>query len=200
MSFFSLLDQTMNHREPFDKSKLYQHDLTNAARWGLAGGAVLACYQLGITLMRRNLYPKVTLKDAQEALHLDPIILDAFEKLQCYRDINVYLYASALHNTDRLLLLEEVLVKKEVLPSRDDKVIAFDYFRTAINRLKQLQVTVKKELGLDHGLAVLMIIDKIYSQLQKRLTNVLTVCYEFNPSNLIKQAERAIEEARRNRD
>jgi hypothetical protein len=195
MSFFSLLNHALDSKGPNDSTLLYQHDLKNAARWGLAGGVALGLYQLGLTLMRRKLHPEVQLIDQQEKLHLDSIIYDAFMQLQAYRKLNVFLFTTALHNTDRLLLLEDVLYQKEVFANKNDPIIAWTYFKMAVNRLKLFQMEVKQQLGKEHAFAVNTLVNKIYSQLQKHLMNILHMCQQFNVSDMIKQADRAIAEA-----
>jgi hypothetical protein len=94
-----------------------------------------------------------------------------------------------------LLLLEDVLYQKEVFANKNDPIIAWTYFKMAVNRLKLFQMEVKQQLGKEHAFAVNTLVNKIYSQLQKHLMNILHMCQQFNVSDMIKQADRAIAEA-----
>jgi len=196
-SFFNLLDGMMDRNDPKSPAKLYQHDISNAVRWGFMGGAALALYQLVVRVVRRQHNPTAELLDRQDALHLDTVVLDSFVELQAYRPLNTYLFSQSVHYVDRLLLLEDVLRRGEVVPERGDKTVAWVCFKGAINRLTELQYEVKDKLGAQHALAVNIIVTKIYEQLKKHLMNVLHLTRQFSVADMLKQAEKAIQEAQR---
>lgn len=197
MSFFNMLNSVMDNDEPSGKVKLYQHDVKNAVRWGLAGGVALAGYKLFVTLMRRKMTPDVELIDSQESLHLDTIIFESFLQLQSYREVNVYLFSQAIHYTDRLLLLKDVLARGEVPAEASDKHVAWHCFKGVINRLTEFQYCVKEQLGSQHALAVHVFVNRIYEQLRKHMLDLMHLTRQFNVHNMVKQAEHAIKNAQR---
>jgi hypothetical protein len=180
-----------------DKMKmiLYKNDINDFMKWGAIGFLGMGIYQLGMRVAKRNINPCVELKDRADSLNHDPIVRDSFINIQSYRDLNPWLFRTALQNVDHLLFLENALLTKSVSPTHNDKVISFSYFRMAVIRLNMLQILVKEELGNDHAMAVNIFVQKIYGQIQKHFLNVLHICSEFKPNNLIARAKQEVEAA-----
>lgn len=174
------------------KVQLYTHDYHQAALAGLLGGAALSVYQLWAVWARRNHYPNSELLDRQESLHLDTVIQQSFVQLQVYRNVDVFYFSTALHNIDRLLFLEDVLVRKEVFPSQDDAVIATEYYTIAKQRLNALQKLIKKEKGIKHYMVANTLINKIFGQVHRHFQNVLRMCSSFNVQDLLAYANQQI--------
>jgi hypothetical protein len=174
---------------------LQQTDVADFVKWGAIGAVSMGVYQLGMKVAQRKINPCVDLKDRGDSLNHDPIIRDAFINLQKYRELNIWLFKTALQNVDHLLFLEYALLSKSVSPTHTDKSIAFSYFRMAVIRLNMLQLLVKEHLGNDHGMAVNIFVKQVYTQIQKHFLNVLHICSEFKPSNLIARAQQEVDSA-----
>jgi hypothetical protein len=132
-------------------------------------------------------------EDRVESLHTDPSLQRAFRSLQEYRNLNPWLFTSAILNTDHLLFLEQALTSEQVLPTRNDKNLAFSHFRLAATRLRMFQECVKDKLGVAHAVTVNSLVKQIYIHLQGHFTAVLNVCTNFNPTRMLKEARRDIE-------
>lgn len=168
--------------------QLYPGDAQKFLKWGSIGFLGFGLYQMSVTLAKRNINPCVEFKDQVEALNADPIIRDAMVQLQNYRELNPWLFKTALQNIDQLLFLESALLSQQVHPVKRDKDLAFTHFRMGVNRLSQFQFLVRKEMGNEHGMSVNILVKKVYTQLQKHLLNVLHLCSEFRPEHLIARA------------
>ena len=177
------------------KAVLYKQDAMDFMKWGLVGFVGLGVYTLGMKVAKRNIDPSVELHDRADSFNLDPVIRDSFINIQPYRKLNTWLFKMSVYNTDHLLFLENALLTKTALPTHNDKVLAFSYFRMALSRLNQFQILVRETLGNEHAMAVNMFVEKIYGQLQKHLLNVLHICSEFKPANLIARAQQEVEQA-----
>lgn len=178
--------------------KFYPDDTKRFLQWGALGFLGLGAYQMFMTLAKRNINPCCELKDRTESLNNDPMIRDAFIHMQNYRELNPWLFKSALQNTDQLLFLEDALVSEKTVPVRKDKELAFTYFRMAVQRLNQFQMLVREELGNEQGMCVNIFVKKIYEQLQKHLLNTFHMCSRFKPENLIVRAQAEVQTALRN--
>ena len=174
---------------------LRKNDVTDFLKWGSIGFLGFGIYQLGMRVAKRNINPSCDLKDRADSLDCDPLIRECFINIQEYRDLNPWLFKTALQNVDHLLFLEHVLLTKKVFPTRNDKAISFSYFRMGIIRLNMFQLLVKEKLGNDHGVCVNIFVEKIYTQLQKHFLNILHLCSEFKPEFLISRAKKEVEQA-----
>lgn len=184
--------QTQNTKK---KTFFYKQDVQDFVKWGSIGFLGLGIYTIGMKVAKRNINSAIDLKDQTESVHLDQTVLEAFLNLQSYRDLNPWLFRTALHNIDHLLFLEDVLLRKVTLPTHNDKIISFSYFRIAVSRMNAFQLLVKERLGNDHGLVVNILIKNVYTQLQKHLLNILHMCSEFKPENLIARAQQEVDKA-----
>jgi hypothetical protein len=171
-----------------NKLQVYPTDVKQFIKWGSVGFMGLGLYQFLLTLSKRNINPCIDFQDPVEALDCDPVIRDAMIRLQNYRELNPWLFKTALQNIDQLLFLENALLSKGAHAAKKDKDIAFTYFRMGVNRLNQLQFIIRKELGTEHGMAVHLLVKQIYGQMQKHLLNVLHLCSKFRPDDLIARA------------
>jgi hypothetical protein len=180
-----------------DKMKmiLYKNDVGDFVKWGAIGFLGMGIYQLGMRVAKRNINPCIELEDRADSLNLDPLIRDSFINIQSYRKLDPWLFKSAIQNVDHLLFLENALLNKSIVATRNDKVISFSYFRMAVIRLNTFQMCVKEKLGNDHAMAVNIFVKKIYKQIQKHFLNILHMCSEFKPGNLILRAKGEVEEA-----
>jgi hypothetical protein len=177
------------------KLQFYPGDAEKFLKWGTVGFLGFGLYQMAATLAKRNVNPCFEFKDPVEAIQYDPIIRDALIQLQSYRDMNTWLFKTALQNIDMLLFLENQLLTQKTVPVRQDKNLAFTYFKMGINRLNQFQHLVRSTLGNEHGLTVNILVKQVYTQMQKHLLNVLHLCSKFRPENLIQRAPLEIEKA-----
>lgn len=185
---WSIVENLMTGSKQKQKLQFYPGDAEKFLKWGSIGFLGFGMYQMAATLAKRNVNPCVEFKDPVEAIHFDPMIRDAYIRLQNYREINPWLFKSSLQNTDQLLFLENALLTEQVYPSRQDKDLSFTYFRMAVNRLNQFQHLIRSEMGNEHAMAVNMIVKKVYEQLQKHFLNILHLCSEFKPEHLIQRA------------
>ncbi len=167
---------------------LYPGDFGKIAKWCVIGAVGFSAYQTAVMMAKRNVNGCVDFKDPVEAMNNDPIIRDALLQMQNYRDLNPWLFKTALQNIDQLLFLENALLSQQVSPVKKDKDIAFTHFRMGVNRLSQFHYIVTKELGTEQGMVVDVLLKRIYSQMQKHLLNILHMCSQFNPENLIARA------------
>lgn len=167
---------------------LYPSDASTFLKYGIAGFVGFGVYSIAMQLAKRNINPEVEFQDPVESMNCDPIIRDAFINIQSYRELNPWLFKSALQNVDQLLFLEDALLSRKVRPVKSDKIIAFSYFRMGSNRLGQLQWLIKEKLSSEHALTFNLYVRKIYAQLQKHLLNILHLCSEFKPQHLIERA------------
>lgn len=170
-------------------------DAKNFLKWGAAGFVGLGLYQMFVTMSQRNINPCVDLKDKTECFNMDPIIRDGFIKLQGYRELNPWLFQRAVHNVDQLLFLEYVLVGQSVVPCSDDKVLGWTFFRVSVNTVHEFLFLIRESVGNEHAAAASMVVDKIYKQLQKHITNVLQLCRKFNPEKLLARAPMEVQRA-----
>lgn len=168
--------------------QLYPGDAQKFLKWGSIGFLGFGLYQMAVTLAKRNVNPCVEFKDPVEAMNADPIIRDALIQLQNYRELHPCLFKTSLQNIDQLLFLENALLSQKVHPVKNDKDIAFSHFRVGVNRLQHFQFLVRKEMGNEHGMTVNILVKRIYAQMQKHLLNVLHLCSEFRPENLVARA------------
>lgn len=168
--------------------QLYPGDAQNFLKWGSIGFLGFGLYQMAVTLAKRNVNPCVGFKDPVEAMNTDPLIRDSLLQMQNYRDLNPWLFKTALQNIDQLLFLEHILLSQKAQPVKKDKDIAFTHFRMGVNRLSQFQFLVRKEMGNEHGMTINLLVKRVYTQMQKHLLNVLHLCSEFRPENLIARA------------
>jgi len=158
---------------------------------GLGGGA----YKLAEQLARRSINPNVDLQDRVESIHLDPVILQSFLKLQEWRKISAPAFKTAIQNVDNLLFLESALMSQEINPQKTDKVLAFTYLRIALNRLTTFQNIVKEQLGNQDAFTVNMYVKPIHEQLLKHTLNILHLCSQFNPERTVQRARGVVEDA-----
>lgn len=177
------------------KLQFYPGDAEKFLKWGTLGFVGFGLYQMAATLAKRNVNPCFEFKDPVEAIQFDPIVRDAFIQLQSYREMNPWLFKTALQNIDQLLFLENALLSQKVLPARQDKNLAFTYFKMGVNRLNQFQHLVRSSLGNEHGMTVNILVKQVYNQIQKHLLNILHLCSKFRPENLIQRAPLEIEHA-----
>jgi hypothetical protein len=180
------------------KMILYPDDAKNFLKWGVVGFLGLGAYQLFMTLAKRNINPSVDFIDQVESMNCDPLIRDAMMSLQSYRQLNPWLFKSALQNIDQLLFLENALLNKQIKAVHNDKVASWSFFRMALSRLEQFQFLVRERLGNEHGLTVNIFARKIYAQLQKHILNVLHMCSEFKPEHLLARAPLEVERVLKN--
>jgi hypothetical protein len=173
--------------------QLYPEDVRKIASWGLMGFVSAGLYYVATAVSRRNINPCCALKDPCESLNADPIIRDAFIHLQEYRELDPWLFKTALQNVDQLLFLEQALLSKKIEPVRSDKVQAFSHFRVGVNRLNQFQFLIKDKMNSEHAFAANIFVQKIYQQLQTHFINVLHMCTSANPMNLIARAKTEVE-------
>ena len=167
----------------FDKD-----DIKHFLRWGAIGFVALGTYKLSTQVVTKNISASAELKDMTESIHLDPKLCQAFIQLQAYRKLNPWLFRTSLQNADHLLFLESVLLDGDVIPVKNDKIIAYTHFKMSVTRLTKFNDEIFAALGSAHGLAVNMHTKIISSQLQKHLMNILHVCSQFKPHQLIEQA------------
>lgn len=179
---------------------LYPGDFGKIAKWCVIGAVGFSAYQTAVMMAKRNVNACVDFKDPVEAMHNDPIIRDSLIQMQNYRELNPWLFKTALQNIDQLLFLENALLSQSVYPAKKDKDIAFTYFRMGVNRLSQFHFLVTKELGTEHGMTVNILLKRIYAQMQKHLLNILHLCSQFNPENLIARAPLEVQSALRRID
>lgn len=177
------------------KLQFYPGDAEKFLKWGTLGFVGFGLYQMAATLAKRNVNPCFEFKDPVEAIQFDPIVRDSFIQLQSYREMNPWLFKTALQNIDQLLFLENALLSQKVLPARQDKNLAFTYFKMGVNRLNQFQHLVRSSLGNEHGMTVNILVKQVYNQIQKHLLNILHLCSKFRPENLIQRAPLEIEHA-----
>lgn len=171
------------------KAKLQPGDTNDILKWGILGFVGAGAYQLAQRLNLRSIDQCVDLKDRVEAFNMDPVILDSFLRIQPYRPLNPWGFSMAVRNTDYLLFLENALLKGDVAPVRNDRVLAFSYFRVAVTRLNMIQHEVKSKMSNEHALAMNIYVKKIYQQLRKHLLNVLHLCSTFKPEHMLQRAE-----------
>jgi hypothetical protein len=170
-------------------------DAQDFLKWGIVGFVGFGAYQMASKLARRTADPMSVLVDPVESIGNDPVILEALVKIQSYRELNPWMFSMAVRNIDHLLFLENALVSKEVQPVRNDKALAFTYFRIALTRLNTFQHLIKHKLSNKHAMAVNIYTEKIYDQLKKHFLNVLHLCSVIRPENLLKRAEEDVEAA-----
>ncbi len=180
-----------NTQEPL--LHFYPSDISSIVKCGAGGFAALATYQLLKNSVKRNIDPSSTLIDPCESMNADPKIRDNLIKLQSYRKIETTLFGHAIQNIDKLLFLEKVLKSGETRGTQNDKCIAFAYYRLALNRLNMFQMLILEMLGNEHGKCANILVDEIYSQLQKHLLNVFHLCTDFNPDKILQTAEKEVE-------
>ena len=172
---------------------LYPEDAKRFVKWGAAGFVGLGLYQLFMTMSKRNVNPSSEFIDPVESMNCDPIIRDSFICIQSYRNLNPWLFKTALQNVDQLLFLEHILLSGQEKPVPADKTLAWSHFRMGVNRLGQFQHLAKEQMNVSHAMVLNLYIRKIYEQLQKHFLNILHLCSEFNPHNLIARAPMEIE-------
>jgi hypothetical protein len=171
----------------------YPSDIPSMVKCGAGGFVALAGYQLLKNSVRRNIDASATLVDPCESMNSNPKIRDNLIKLQSYRKIEVTLFGHAVQNIDKLLFLEKVLKSGETRGTQNDKCVAFAYYRLALNRLNMFQMLVLEMLGNEHGKCANILVDEIYSQLQKHLLNIFHLCSDFNPDKILQTAEKEVE-------
>jgi hypothetical protein len=180
-------------KKPASGFQLYPSDLTSTLKWGLTGLAAFSAYHLGMTMSKRRIDATSGFKDVVEAVQLDDDICRAFMNLQAYRELNPWLFRTALQNVDQLLFLENALLSGAAIAVKKDKVLAWSYFRVGLNRLAQFQYLIRQRLGTDHAMTAYMCVNVIYKQMQKHLLNVFHLCSRFQPEDLVASAPREIE-------
>lgn len=173
--------------------KLYPSDMKKIVTGGLMALLGYSAYSTVMLMLKRNTNPESAFVDPVESMNQDPTIRDAFINLQSYRSLNPWLFKMALQNVDQLLFLEHALLSGAAKAVRQDKAISWSYFRVALNRLGQFQFLIRKRMGSDHAMAAYMCVDKIYEQMRKHLLNILQLCSEFNPKDMIEKAPAEIE-------
>ena len=192
---FQMFGPKASRAEEKDKegNKIYKSDVNDFVRWGAVGFVAMGLYQLGLKMNKRNISKSAELKVRTEAMDCDPIILEALINIQHYKDLAPWFFEPAVTNIDRLLFLENAMLKKDIIPMSKDKSIAFIYFKVGLNRLNEFQYIVKEEMGNDHGATVNIYVKKIYEQIQKHFINCLHMCGNFKPENFIKRAEEEVQ-------
>ncbi len=175
-------------------------DTKNIVKWAIAGGTGFTLYNLFIQYMQRSIKPSVDLKDQNCCIHYDRVVLESLIYLQSYRSMNRPLFKSIVKNIDKLMFLEDVLIHKkdEVPPVYNDKILAFMYYRDAINHLNEFQFIIKENFGPEHLQTVDYYVEKIYYQLIKRVSNVFHICYQFKPDQVIKRAKSEVKALMKN--
>jgi hypothetical protein len=132
--------------------------------------------------------PGSVLLDPCSAVGADAGLLRSFVQLQHYRDLNPWLFKMSMQNIDHLLYLADALRRGTVKPLRNDKVLAFSYFRVGLKRLAAFQALVRDKLGVDHAAAVHLTTAEIYKRAQIHLLDIFQLCSEFRPDDLRERA------------
>ncbi len=195
------MEQVMNmlSRGSWENVKIYNMDIKDALKWG--GFAALGAFGYNIFLksMERQIQPGAALKDLPPANSIveDQGILDHLVQLQTYREVEPWLFWSAVRNLDMLLFLEQQILLKKFAPVRKDKVLAWTHFRVGINDLNEFQFTVHQEMGSEHGKVANMLVENIFDRAVKHLLNVMTLCSDFNPKAIIARAPSLIDKLKR---
>lgn len=176
-----------------DRYQVNGNDWYAFLKYGAIGFVGFGAYQVGTRMIKRDLDAAVDFVIPVECVPQDRILCSAFVDLQEYIRVNEWLFKCALVNCDHLMFLERALLQGSITPTRNDKVIAFSHFRLAATRLKMFQISVHEKLGASHAALVNILIRRIYGQLQIHFTNVLHVCKQFHPDQLLKEARRDID-------
>ena len=176
---------------------LQPQDLTKFVQLGALGFMGFGAYGVLQSLAHRTRFPEAQLVDDTESLTADPVVLKAFVQLQNYRRLSIHLYKSSLMHVDQLLFLEGALRNQDIEPRIDDKAEAFTHFRIAVKRLQEFCFLVKKRLGNEHFVAVQLLVQSIYDQLQKHLENVFYFCGQYDPQRFINKAKKEVKRAMR---
>lgn len=169
-----------------------EKDVYTFLKYGAIGFVGMGVYKVGTKMIKRDLDPSVEFEIPVESVQRDRVLTKAFLDLQEYKGVNEWLFRCAILNCDHLMFLEQVLMQGDVTPVRNDKVIAFSHFKLASTRLKMLQISVHEKIGAHHAALVGVLIKKIYSQMQIHFTNILHMCKDFKPENLLKEARKDI--------
>lgn len=170
----------------------YPGDVSLFLKYAVAGFIGFGTYSLAKQLSKRNIDPLVEFQDPVESMNCDPIIRDAFISVQSYRQLNPFLFKTALQNIDQLLFIEDGLLSQRIHPVKSDKSLAWTRFRVGCNRLAELNYEIRTKMGAEHALTFNLFVRKIYTQLQKHLLNILHLCSEFKPEALIARAPQEI--------
>lgn len=184
-----LTEMFMNPTGKRTKLMFYPGDVQKIATWTLGSAVAFGAYQTYMTMLKRNINPSSEFIDQVSSMNQDPIMRDAFISIQNYREINSWLFKSALQNADQLLFLEFAMENEKIIPKRIDKGAAYANFRVAMNRLIQFQYEIREKIDNDHAMAVHVYVQKIYEQLHKHFLNILHMCSMFKPEHLIAKAE-----------
>ncbi len=167
---------------------LYANDIKQFLGYGLLGFLGFAGYQMVQTISKRQINACADFIDPVESMNCDATIRDALLTLQNYRKLNPWLFRSAVQNIDQLLFLENALLSGDIKPVKNDKVAAFSAFRVGLNRLGQFQQLIKERMGTEHAMAAHLYVRKIYENMQIHIVNILHMCSDFKPENLIARA------------
>ena len=78
---------------------------------------------------------------------------------------------------------------------RNDKTLAYTYFRICVMRLNKFQMLVKNQLGPKHGTLANITVELMYTQLKKHFMNIMHICSDFRPEQMIKSAKKEVQDA-----
>jgi hypothetical protein len=170
-------------------------DRQSILKCGAAALGSFAGFQVLKSVVRPTKDPNAVLIDPSESLHNDTLIRRNLLKLQLYRDLNPVAFGLIVKNIDCLLFLEKVLDSKEARATHNDKYIAFWHYGIAVRQMNIFQLVVLEMLGNEHGKCVNLLVEDIYSRLQKHLSRVFDMCSDFKLENILKAAPREVEQA-----
>lgn len=166
-------------------------DVRTAFKCGTLGLTALAGLYAVKHVKRSEVVEKLT--DPSERLHFDPIVHQNLCKLQAYRELEPELFSKIVSGCDHLIFLEHGLISKTIVPTQNDRYVAFVHFYAAVNGMNVFQRLVLQDLGNEHGKCASVLSEQIYAQLIKHVMNVLHMCSDFNIDNLLLRAPREVD-------
>lgn len=136
---------------------------------GLAGGIG---YSYLHAWCRRNAHP-YKLKIDIEAIETRSLIYFLLCKLQKYSDINEDAFLKTVEFTDRLLLIESGLYRKQIKPVLQDRPRSYSYYKRAISYIEEIYIGSKSCQSARVQVEVHSIYIKLYDELKLRWENIL---------------------------
>jgi hypothetical protein len=192
----NLLKSLVGHYSSADTEnrdvKFFKKDGQDFLRWGVIGFFLFGTYNLSLRMLSRQVDRGCELLDSTDRIRQNKVLCHAFLELQNYRQVNIWMFKTAIINADHLLILEQGLMNEDIIPIDTDKNLAFTHFKVCVSRLNAFQHKIKETMSLEHAFLVNSVVKTIYETLQKHVLNIFHLCSQYKPENLMKRARQEI--------
>lgn len=185
-------------KKTFDVMEFVNSKKTDLLRWAVSGAVATIGYGLYHAYQKSQTSDLSEFEDREkvDCIPLYPKVVKCLIKLQNYKSLNKYLYNDLLEYIDRLLIIEQALIKNPK-PLRTDKARAQKYFELVSTRLNIFLDMVKEKMDVEHEYVVNKIIKELHACIEVSYENIVRICFKIKPEHILERAKEQLEKKKR---